>query len=158
MWSSSSSSFFLLAPPYPSRSTLPISKPYKPTATAQPHRRRSESDAVTDRRAGELGRAIVSTAAVRSNPRRREREREGEGGAISGSDVLRALQRASARKEKMKEKRGEEELSSARSHREDNGVVVDHEIENVRPLCVKNEWRDQLDELEKRLRELSEII
>lgn len=155
MWSS----VLLLAPPWPSHSHLLFPKPKQPSstvsATAQPHRRRFQNDADTDRQIVELGRTFLST--IQSNPQRRERE--GKGAQISGSDVLWALQRASARKEEEKKKkkrqrRGEEELSSVRSRGQESGV----DDANVRSLCIKSEWGDKLDELEKRLRELSEII
>jgi len=77
---------------------------------------------------------------------------------ISGSDVLWALQRASARNKKKKKKeeyeRGREDSSSALSRMEE--IPVDYT--NVRPLCINDHWGPKLDELEKRLRHLQEDI
>ncbi|KAI9076800.1 hypothetical protein K1719_041216 [Acacia pycnantha] len=153
MWSS----FFLVAPPPPPPSHLLVSNPKQYPAAVRPNRRRSltalQNDSVSPGRVGELGHTLVST--LESSPGRRQQGREGA--QISGSDVLWALQRASERKKKKKKQRREEESSSPVSgRREDLDSNVDYA--NVRPLRVKSEWGDQLDDLEKRLRHLSEII
>ncbi|KAF7843876.1 death domain associated protein [Senna tora] len=106
---------------------------------------------------GDLGHTL------QSNPQRR-RELGGKGAQINGSDVLWALQRASARKEmkmrkkkkqrRMEEEEEEEDLSSARRSTEESGV----DDGDVREVCIKSEWGDRLDELEERLQELSRII
>ncbi|XP_054782369.1 uncharacterized protein LOC129289601 [Prosopis cineraria] len=142
MWSS----FFLVAPPSPFHILISNPKQCTATAVARPNRRRSlttlQNDGVSPGQVGELGHTLVT--ALPSNPPQ-----------ISGSDVLWALQRASERTKKKKKKqqqqRREEESSSVNSL-----SIVDYA--DVRPLRVKSEWSDKLDELEKRLRELSEII
>nr|AFK46817.1 unknown [Lotus japonicus] len=108
----------------------------------------------------------IYKALVPSLPRRRchavsanQHQQVGESEAqISGSDVLWALQRASAVKKiknnnkkhiKHDHHHGRGRLSSA-------AEVVDYT--NVRPLCINSNWAAKLDELEKRLHQLSHTI
>ncbi|KAF5464532.1 hypothetical protein F2P56_014604 [Juglans regia] len=89
-----------------------------------------------------------------SNQQKQEQE---DGGQISGSDVLWALQKAAAQKNEMSEnkkskKKKKKKGVSSNNHSEE--VNVDYR--KVRPLCVKSEWGARLEELEKRLQELSE--
>ena len=111
---------------------------------------------------GGLGRTILT--ALESNPKpintktpqqkkpKREEEEE-EGKQISGSDVLWAMQKAAAMKNKSKKKKISKGLSSMGGHREED---VAGDYSNVRPLCIKSEWGPKLDELEKSLQELYE--
>ncbi|KAF5731994.1 hypothetical protein HS088_TW18G00681 [Tripterygium wilfordii] len=77
---------------------------------------------------------------------------------LKGLDVLWAMQKAAAEKNKLsggsgrKNKRRKGLSSSEGSDREEDDV----DYSNVRPLCIKEEWGVRLDELEKRLQELSE--
>jgi hypothetical protein len=78
---------------------------------------------------------------------------------ISGSDVLWALQRASGRKKIMKKKKELEhergrDSSSAVSRMDETCV----DYTNVRPLCINDHWGPKLDDLENRLRHLSDTI
>ncbi|KAG2725660.1 hypothetical protein I3760_01G076400 [Carya illinoinensis] len=111
-----------------------------------------------------LGRTIF-TALTSSHPNaspypisnQRKQEQEDGGWQISGSDVLWALQKAAAQKNEMSEnkkskKKKKKKGVSSSNHSEE--VNVDYR--NVRPLCVKSEWGVRLEELEKRLQELSE--
>ena len=87
----------------------------------------------------------------------KEREKK-----LSGLDVLRALEKATA--QKMKKKRKERDGSALSSRkvigrgrgerREDNEELVDYDKESVRPLSIKVDWGTRLDELEKRLQQL----
>ncbi|WJX80438.1 hypothetical protein P8452_63438 [Trifolium repens] len=72
---------------------------------------------------------------------------------ISGSDVLWALQRASGRKKIMMKKK-KKEVESGR----DSETCVDYTYTNVRPLCINDHWGPKLDDLENRLRHLSDTI
>ncbi|KAG2309719.1 hypothetical protein Bca4012_081314 [Brassica carinata] len=77
---------------------------------------------------------------------------------ISGSDVLLAIQRATAQRkrsngDKKKKIRGMELLSTAGESTGDNGV----DYSNVRPLMIKNDWGHRLDEFEKLLKEFQDM-
>ncbi|KAK2649980.1 hypothetical protein Ddye_017469 [Dipteronia dyeriana] len=102
-----------------------------------------QNDNVYGEEIGGLGHTILTNL---SNPDPKQ---------LSGSDVLWALQKASAKKKRKNKKR--RELSSADGHRgEDDGDdVVDYS--NVKPLSIKSDWAVKLHELEKRLQELSDI-
>ncbi|XP_062091308.1 uncharacterized protein LOC133797429 [Humulus lupulus] len=128
---------------------------------------------------GGLGRTILT--ALQSNPKpitttstasipnpnpmlKREEKKEEDGKQISGSDVLWAMQKAAAKKNrvsgksKSKKKKmmmimSREGLSSVSGHREEE---LAGDYSNVRPLCIKTEWGPKLDELEKSLQELYE--
>lgn len=74
---------------------------------------------------------------------------------LSGADVLMALQRATTQKaKKNKEKRDTANVSKSRNNaaRENQGTSY---FSNIRPLCIKPEWRDRLQELQRRLEELA---
>lgn len=79
---------------------------------------------------------------------------EEEGRQISGSDVLWAMQKAAAHKKKKNKKKMNKIRKGSSS--QDEEVAMDYS--NIRPLCIKSEWGGRLDELEKRLQELSETI
>lgn len=72
--------------------------------------------------------------------------------SISGSDVLWALQKKRASTSRKKKKK-ESSSSSAPSHMEE--IPVDY-YTDVRPLCINDYWAPKLDQLEKRLRHLSQ--
>jgi hypothetical protein len=68
------------------------------------------------------------------------------------------MQRATAEKNKVsggvgkKKNKTRKGFVSGGIQREENSV----EYSNVKPLCIKNDWDVRLDELEKRLQELSD--
>ncbi|KAJ9681046.1 hypothetical protein PVL29_020110 [Vitis rotundifolia] len=83
----------------------------------------------------------------------------GDGRQLSGSDVLWALQRAAAQKKKRisgsGNKKKNREPSSVGGNR--GGSAEDSlDYSNVKPLCIKGDWGSKLDELERRLQELSD--
>ncbi|KAG5566078.1 hypothetical protein RHGRI_001871 [Rhododendron griersonianum] len=106
-----------------------------------------------------------NTAPIKTNPKQQQQQQE-EGKPIgkeerelSGSDVLLALQRASAQKIKTK-KRREYPSSSSLSSSTTKKRVAAAEVNygDVRPICVKSEWITRVDELEKRLEELMDEV
>ncbi|KAF3439800.1 hypothetical protein FNV43_RR18078 [Rhamnella rubrinervis] len=81
---------------------------------------------------------------------------EEDGRQISGSDVLWALQKAAAHKKKKKKNKKKMNKIRKGPSSQDEEVAMDYS--NIRPLCIKSDWGGRLDELEKRLQELSETI
>ncbi|KAI3717293.1 hypothetical protein L1987_68826 [Smallanthus sonchifolius] len=67
---------------------------------------------------------------------------------ISGSTVLLALQKANAQKASKK--------MNKKSKNEDNPRKRDaiEDYSDVKPLCIKSDWKDRLDELETQLHQL----
>ncbi|KAI9400001.1 hypothetical protein POPTR_002G178100v4 [Populus trichocarpa] len=96
------------------------------------------------------------------SPTSKHQQQQGEGRRakqFSGFDVLWAMQRATAEKNKVSGGGGGKKNNKTRKgfvsggiQREENSV----EYSNVKPLCIKNDWDVRLDELEKRLQELSD--
>ena len=138
-----------------------------PSSVSPPRWRRPKSlvnddVSTSQQQVGELGHTLLAT--LQTNPvvpipkSQQQRKKEGEEAQISGSDVLWALQRASARKNKKKNKKQEQKRvsSSVATPREESAIAVDYT--NVRPLCINPNWAAKLDELDKRLRELSDAI
>ena len=91
------------------------------------------------------------------------KHQQGEGGRtkqFSGFDVLWAMQRATAEKNKVsgggykKNNKTKKGLVSGGIQREEDSV----DYSNVKPLCIKNDWGVKLDGFEKRLQELSDTI
>ncbi|KAJ7963440.1 Death domain associated protein [Quillaja saponaria] len=134
------------------------------TASSQPHSRYSklpQKDIFSAQQVGGLGHTLLTALNPNSNatntipePQKQNQRRyrqEAGGVQINGSDVLWALQRATANKKKKQKRKG---TSSVVSHGEENGV----DYSNVRPLCIKSDWGPKLDDFEKRLQEISEII
>ncbi|KAF8106959.1 hypothetical protein N665_0129s0028 [Sinapis alba] len=79
---------------------------------------------------------------------------------ITGADVLWAIQRATAQRKrsnadrmKKKKMRSVELLSSASKSTGDNGV----DYINVRPLRIKSDWGQRVDEFEKLLKNLQDM-
>ncbi|OWM68610.1 uncharacterized protein LOC116194299 [Punica granatum] len=75
------------------------------------------------------------------------------GNEIGGSDVLWALQRATAAK---KRNRARPKKRTMR-----DGEVTDEEEETsmeVRPICIDSEWGPRLKDLENRLQQLSRLV
>ncbi|XP_059301536.1 uncharacterized protein LOC132053492 isoform X2 [Lycium ferocissimum] len=87
-------------------------------------------------------------------------EKQEDSKKLSGFDVLRALEKATA--QKMKKKRNGKDSSllsrkvngKGRNGREEDEDLVNYGNKNVRPLSVKEDWGSRLDDLEKRLQEL----
>ncbi|KAK9280185.1 hypothetical protein L1049_013872 [Liquidambar formosana] len=148
------------------------------SATSQPRRHRSappqnaSSSAAED--IGGLGHVVLAALKSNteqldpktpptktSNPRpKQQKQPQPEGGGeegrqLSGSDVLWALQRATARKNKIsggKKKR----RSSTSVGTSDKDGIFEEDYSNVRPLSIKSDWATRLDDLERRLQELSD--
>ncbi len=156
-----------------SPTTAPIPRPclLPLTLSANSHPRRHQSksprnDAVPNKDIKSLGHTILTVTTLNSNhpnttnnPNNPIPKQHDQGRQISGSDVLRALQRAAVHKnemiktKKMMKKKNNKGLSSSvGAHREADGL----DYNKVRPLCIKSEWGVKLDALEKRLQELSE--
>ncbi|CAK9143637.1 unnamed protein product [Ilex paraguariensis] len=147
----------------------------KPRRKSQPQKDESIQDM------GNLGHAVAVAAAfaLKSNPQnnttsvntfnsrpkpqqQKQLQSLVEQGELSGSDVLWALQKATAQKN-MKKKRGFSSASlsaSTRSRSRGRNSAKDQENEdsldhgNVRPLCLKSDWSTRLHELDRRLQEL----
>ncbi|XP_038906928.1 uncharacterized protein LOC120092795 [Benincasa hispida] len=83
-----------------------------------------------------------------------KQEAQPEAAQISGSDILRALQKAAAVKEKNRTRqvkgKKKEGPTTEGSHSEMN--------HRVRPLKIKGDWGLRLSQLEKRLQEFSEPV
>ncbi|CAA0834667.1 Unknown protein [Striga hermonthica] len=70
----------------------------------------------------------------------------------SGADVLRALEMAAAERAKRKKEKKREAGVISRK-KENQGTP--RNLDAVRPLSVKSEWDDRLEELERRLEQLA---
>ncbi|KAI3824692.1 hypothetical protein L1987_06161 [Smallanthus sonchifolius] len=73
---------------------------------------------------------------------------------ISGSTILLALQKASAQKTSKKMKKKKKKKKSKNVNEEDDNRRNRDAIEDysdVKPLCIKSDWKDRLDELETQL-------
>ncbi|KAF7152065.1 hypothetical protein RHSIM_Rhsim01G0179000 [Rhododendron simsii] len=102
-----------------------------------------------------------NTDPIKTNPKQQQQEEDGnpigkEERELSGSDVLLALQRASAQKIKTKKRR--EYPSSSSSSTKKRVAAAEVNYGDVRPICVKSEWITRVDELEKRLQELMDEV
>ncbi|KAM6600121.1 hypothetical protein CsatA_019730 [Cannabis sativa] len=120
---------------------------------------------------GGLGRTILTALNSNSNskptttttpnpiPKREARSEEDET-QISGSDVLWAMQKAAAKKNKlsggksMKKKKKKNMVIMSKGGLSSVDGDREEDLAGVRPLCIKTEWGPKLDELEKSLREL----
>ncbi|KAH7859727.1 hypothetical protein Vadar_004734 [Vaccinium darrowii] len=113
--------------------------------------------------------ASIKTSNPKPKPKQQQEGKsvEKEEKELSGSDVLLALQRASAQKIKTKKQRKDYYPSSSSSTTGTNsgrrginrvGEEANVNYGDVRPICVKNEWITRLDELEKRLQELMDEV
>ncbi|KAF5764561.1 hypothetical protein HanXRQr2_Chr15g0693541 [Helianthus annuus] len=75
---------------------------------------------------------------------------------ISGSAVLLALQKASAQKTSKKMKKKKMMMKSVNEdedNRRKQGDVIE-DYSDVKPLCIKSDWKDRLDDLEMQLHQL----
>ncbi|KAL8062970.1 hypothetical protein ABFX02_02G181100 [Erythranthe guttata] len=103
----------------------------------------------TDAGAGP-GRAAISITALKANqPQEKQAERQ-----MSGADVLMALQIVAAKK--AKKKKEARDSSKGRSNFNIKETNRFQDFSNVRPLCIQPHWTRRLEELERRLEQLSE--
>uniref|UniRef100_A0A7C8ZTD3 Uncharacterized protein n=1 Tax=Opuntia streptacantha TaxID=393608 RepID=A0A7C8ZTD3_OPUST len=112
---------------------------------------------------GGLSAGAKNTTNPSSNPqqgkKKANKEEPKKEKQITGSDILRALQRVSARKaqissnKKMQQQRRTAPDSVNRTQNANRGVDYD----KVRALTIKSDWATRLDELEKRLQEFLSI-
>ncbi|KAJ8748553.1 hypothetical protein K2173_003454 [Erythroxylum novogranatense] len=105
-----------------------------------------------------------ASAAPKKKPQKKEQERgtnkpeipKQESGGLSGLDVLWAMQKAASEKNKRNDdKKGKKKrvLSAAENRKEEDNNM---DYGNARPLCIKRDWSIRLDQLEKRLNDLSQ--
>ncbi|KAL8062971.1 hypothetical protein ABFX02_02G181100 [Erythranthe guttata] len=73
---------------------------------------------------------------------------------MSGADVLMALQIVAAKK--AKKKKEARDSSKGRSNFNIKETNRFQDFSNVRPLCIQPHWTRRLEELERRLEQLSE--
>ncbi|XP_020213184.1 uncharacterized protein LOC109797534 [Cajanus cajan] len=121
-----------------------------PSVSATSWRRGHGVSANASQQGGKLGQTLLATLQSESS-RIPKAQHEGE---ISGSDVLWALQRASARKKKKKKKEHGRGSSSVPTPTEETTP----DYTNVRPLRINANWSAKLDQFDKRLRQLSDTI
>ncbi|KAG6469689.1 uncharacterized protein LOC122031193 [Zingiber officinale] len=81
------------------------------------------------------------------------------GGALRGSDVLLALQRAVAEKEarrlsEKRRRRGKRRTPTTHGGGGDGGEKGFDSFEQVRPIEIRSDWETRIEELEKRIQEL----
>ncbi|XP_068329744.1 uncharacterized protein [Pyrus communis] len=146
-------------PPPPCQPLIPKPPPMSPVRLSVAAKSQPRSQDL-----GGLGRSVITKLKSNPDPKLQGNQKQDEEGkkVISGSDVLFAMQRAAAKKNRQSgKKKNKGKVSSslssssyAGSHREEEGV---DEYGSVRPLCVKREWGSKLDELGKRLQELSSM-
>ena len=107
---------------------------------------------------GGLGTGAKNTTNPGSNPqqgkKKANKEEPKKEKEITGSDILRALQRVSARKAQISSNKKMQQRRTApdsvnRTQNANRGVDYD----KVRALTIKSDWATRLDELEKRLQE-----
>lgn len=153
MWATSIGS-----PPGPCHSLIP--KPTKPPLRLSPFAISvSFNTEPPDQDVGGSGQTIltaIDSNTKPTNPIEKQEEGEEEGRQISGSDVLWAMQKAAAHKNRasgMKTKNKKKKRKGLSSSHVEEEVAMD--FSNVRPLIINSEWGGRLDELEKRLQELS---
>ncbi|ONK79994.1 uncharacterized protein A4U43_C01F12620 [Asparagus officinalis] len=72
---------------------------------------------------------------------------------LRGSDVLIALQRADTLKKK-KKKQQQRKLKTARGKEGGESESEEFDYDNVRPIIVRSDWKERIDELETRVQEL----
>ncbi|WOG87825.1 hypothetical protein DCAR_0207057 [Daucus carota subsp. sativus] len=72
----------------------------------------------------------------------------------SGSDILRALQRATVRKHNTKKKKLLRPAPDSKAKTDMNSTSSGVETPPVKPLRIRSDWSSRLDELERRLQDL----
>lgn len=100
--------------------------------------------------------SMLSYPTTKQEKEEKERERQ-----LSGSDILRALQRAAAQNKKKKKRltslKNSIQDSNKGEHEEKGDSTSVDSSSNVRPLCIKSDWTTRLDQLELRLQELLDV-
>lgn len=144
------------AAPFVCRPTAPAPPPYL-RGTLYPHK----NGGVYDEDMGGIGHIVLSNlnssgSSSASAPKQQTRKQE-NGKQLSGSDVLWALQRAASKNKPKKKNKKKKQASHADTRREDDDDVDDGTNVKVKPLCIQSEWAVKLDELDKRLQEISEF-
>ncbi|CAJ1976029.1 unnamed protein product [Sphenostylis stenocarpa] len=124
-----------------------------PSVSATSWRRSHGVSTNASQQGGKLGHrhTLLATHHSNSTPISKPTQQEAE---ISGSDILWALQRASARKKKTQKNKKELRREESSVATVPERPAVDYT--NVRPLSINANWAAKLDDLEKRLRELSD--
>lgn len=74
---------------------------------------------------------------------------------MSGSAVLRALEKATAHRRSNKKKKKKMKLEMEKTNQSSGVASPADGLEDVRPLCIDSGWAARLDELEERLTHLS---
>ncbi|CAO2835403.1 unnamed protein product [Amaranthus hypochondriacus] len=170
MWATTSQTF--LPNPIPITHSISFSKLLLPPTT--PHsavrsRRISVNAAGTNQKVSGLGLAVLG--AIKSDPSNpnsnpahqqdekpntgRRKEEVDTGKEVSGSDILRALQRANAKKLSIKKQQQQrvKNIGSGNMKKENVGKKKVVDYDKIRPITVKSDWVTRLDDLEKRLQE-----
>lgn len=167
MWAASST------PPSPSCRRLPITTKPPPTppisaiyAKSQPPKTDAENttpnNSITIKNFGHKILSAVNPPNPKSlnpNPNQTtpKQELQPEAAPISGSDVLRALKKAAAVKEKNRTRQVKEKKKEGPPTEGSDSQNSDMNHE-VRPLRIKRDWGLRLTQLEKRLQEISESV
>ncbi|KAK1422866.1 hypothetical protein QVD17_18155 [Tagetes erecta] len=74
---------------------------------------------------------------------------------ITGSAVLLALQKANAQKTSKKiTKKKKSKLKAENNQRKQGDAIEIEDYSDVKPLCIKSDWKDRLDDLEMQLHQL----
>lgn len=76
---------------------------------------------------------------------------------MSGSDVLRALEKATAHKKSKKKKKMKTEMEKT-NQLSAVASPADRLVEDVRPLRIDSGWAARLDQLEERLNHMSSLL
>ncbi|KAL7121663.1 hypothetical protein ACP275_02G194500 [Erythranthe tilingii] len=132
-------------PPNTISTTKPPPRRHHPVTVCNFQNLNTEEKGGTAAAGAGLGRAVQKAA----TPQEKQAERQ-----LSGADVLMALQIVAAKKaKKKKEARDSSKGRSNFNNKERNRF---QDFSNVRPLCIQPHWTDLLEELERRLEQLSE--
>ncbi|CAK7348643.1 unnamed protein product [Dovyalis caffra] len=106
--------------------------------------------------------AKAQPSSHQASPTSKHQQKQGEGRRtkqLDGLDVLWAMQRATAEKNKVSGGGGYKKNNKKRKGFVSRGIQREEDsvdYSNVKPLCIKNDWDVRLDELEKRLQDLSD--
>ena len=172
MWATTSSQTFL-PNPIPITHSIFFSKLLQPPTTplsAVRNRRFSVNAAGTNEAVSGLGLAVLGSIKsgpskkLNPNPAQQQDEKPNKGRRkeeidtdkeVSGSDILRALQRANAKKLSIKKQQQQrlKNIGSSNLKKENDGKKKVVDYDKIRPITVKSDWVTRLDDLEKCLQE-----
>ncbi|RWR88909.1 hypothetical protein CKAN_01795100 [Cinnamomum micranthum f. kanehirae] len=165
--------------PPSSSTTTPICRPHAlavlPVVSAKiPNSRRNDDHVPQDQQMGGLGFSTLSTLKSSSSksytPHHKQQQQQQQqqqkksssrsieekgpsSSPLSGSDVLLALQRAAADKARSKKgKKGKPRMGGVEQRPSPTTAIADYS--DVRPLNIRRDWGDRLDEMERLLQEL----